>query len=259
MLTVCFDGAGREADHPLVVVAGFASFAGVWRDFEIRWQERLRQDGLPYFHAGEFSQSTGVFKVGWKNDETRRRRLCQDLMSVIEACGLRKFGTVIPVEIHNSIDHALRKRLLLDAYVQGARSTVATFNNYAKSIGVNRNVKYVFEKGDSEDALRKRFADDDLNDPCFTWKSEHVDRKGIIHYGFLGLQAAGWIAYEYFLDMKRRDDPSHRIRQMRWPCQQFERLQGKMEIQSEDAAKGNEAMMRISEDTRYLGSLKYKP
>jgi hypothetical protein len=59
MLTASFDGAGKEGEkHNTVVVAGFASFEGVWEEFESRWLERLSKDNLPYFHAGELAQSS---------------------------------------------------------------------------------------------------------------------------------------------------------------------------------------------------------
>jgi len=259
MLTVCFDAAGKEDSEQFVVVAGFAGMAKVWSEFEIAWQNRLDKDDLPYFHSGDFAHFRDpLFSRGWKDNEPRRQRLCRDLMRIICDHGLRKFGTVINLDTHRTIDEALRTTFLLDAYVQGARCSVITFNNYAKGIGINRNVRYVFEKGDREHELRQRFQTDGLIDPDYTWKSRHVDDKGFVHDGFLGLQAAGWIAYECFLDLKRRNDKYDRIRDPRWAFTQFDRLLGQIEVQTVEAAKGNELLMRVAEQTTYLSDLKPK-
>jgi hypothetical protein len=238
----------------------FSGFENVWQEFDELWLKRLKQEGLPYFHAGDFSHFSGAFKTGWKDDEPRRQKLFEDLMGIIQSCNLRKFGTIIPVKAHRTIDEALRKRLFLDAYVQGARTTVATFDNHARSLKVYPRVRYVFEKGDSEDLVRKRFSDDCLNEPTFTWKTEHLDRKGVLREEFVGLQAAGWIAYEYFLDLKRRNDSYARTKEARWAHEQFDRrVPGQIEIQTEESARGNEVRLRVSEATRYLGEIKPKP
>jgi hypothetical protein len=71
MLTVCFDAAGEEDQTNLIVVSGFGALGGKWNEFERLWGQRLKQDGLPYFHAVEFAHSTGAF-AGWKGDKDRR-------------------------------------------------------------------------------------------------------------------------------------------------------------------------------------------
>lgn len=48
--------------------------------------------------------------------------------------------------------------------------------------------------------LQPECTDEGYIEPDFTWKRPHTDRKGFTHDGFVGLQAAGWIAYEYYLD-----------------------------------------------------------
>src|SRR3990172_8990662 len=96
MLTACFDGAGKETNkYNIVVVAGFASFAGLWEEFTRKWNQRIVKDGLTYFHAGDFAKSVGEFENGWKGNTTRREALASDLMQIISECGLRKFGCIL--------------------------------------------------------------------------------------------------------------------------------------------------------------------
>lgn len=101
------------------------------------------------------------------------------------------------------------------------------FNAHALSIGVTTNVEYVFEKGDPEQTLRGWFTDYGFNDPVFRWKKVHVDRKGMAHDPFRGLQAADWLAYEYYLASDRciYKDPSTVDR---WALSQFEKIPGEV-------------------------------
>jgi len=48
---VAFDASGKEADQPCLVVAGFLAPDSAWRDFEIAWIARLKEDGFSGFHA----------------------------------------------------------------------------------------------------------------------------------------------------------------------------------------------------------------
>jgi hypothetical protein len=245
MLTCCFDGAGKEKDTSgntdVVVVAGFGSMAGVWREFDEKWTARLTKDGLTAFHAVDFAQFRGEFRDGWRADESRRRTLTADLMEIIIEDGLMKFGTIVPVGAYRAIDTNLRADIRLDAYVTGAICAVGDLNFYALEHGMGRNVRYVFEKGDSEGALRERLRNDGFGDPDFTWKSPRVDRKGIRHDGFVGLQAADWIAYEYYLDAGRFFAGEV---EDRWAFTQFETLPGRIHAQTAETAKLNEGILR---------------
>lgn len=230
MLTGCFDAGGKETDsHNVIVVAGFASFARVWEEFEERWLERLGKEGLKYFHAGELAQFQGEFREGWKNDEPRRRALCGDLLSIISDCGLRKFGASVALE-----DYELNKAsftnhpaaVRMNAFALAATVATDEFYTYAVREGVQRNVRCVFEKGDPEDALRGVFRGSGYVEPHFAWKTDYTDRKGIKHDPFLGLRAAGWIAYEYYLSAQRF--LSAKDATERWPLLQFEALPGQI-------------------------------
>jgi hypothetical protein len=227
MLTVCFDAGGKDdTAHKVITVAGFASFSGVWAEFERRWSDRLRVDHLPYFHAGEFAHSTGAFKDGWKGNKERRDRLSSDLMNVIRDCGLRKFGSIVSlVDFRDWRKDRPFNRA--QAFAFAAIDPVEAFHSYAWREGIKNNVRYVFEKGDSEDQLRWIFRHRGYIEPDFAWSKPHVDRKGFAYDPFLGLQAAGWIAYEFYLDADRvlRGEPTER-----WPLRQFQSLPGTVTV-----------------------------
>lgn len=258
MYTVCFDTGRKKISEGIVAVVGFAAFTKTWQDFEVAWNACLRKYGLTYFHAGELAHFTNQFRHGWREDEGKRRALQADLMDVIWSNELRRFGCCIPLAVHNEIDADIRGRSF-DAYVHAALASVDHFNSYARSIRAER-VKYVFEKGEREDDLRKRFAQDGYSEPHFTWKRPHRDRKGFLDDGFIGLQAAGWIAYEYWLDVSKTLDfgkpLTEKIESGRWAFQQFEKMLGVVQIAV--TPESSQMVMRIRDDTRYLNDLKPK-
>jgi hypothetical protein len=103
-----------------------------------------------------------------------------------------------------------------------ARSAVDDFIAFAKGEGQRDNIEYIFEKGDEEDTLRKHFRKHDFQDPVFRW-SKPVTHKGITQQPFIGLQAAGWIVWEYYMSFSRyfgeffKRDPKGR-----WALQTFD-------------------------------------
>jgi hypothetical protein len=206
MLTACFDAAGKTEDKntPVVVVAGFASRDGVWVEFDDRWSAVLKEYGIPFFHAGLFAGFKHPFSE-WRHDEAKRRSLVADLLGIIQECGLRKFGALLRKKdlIKAKEVMGLETEPGIDHYVLCSRATLDDLYSYARGEGENGNLAAVFEKGDSEDKLKKHLKRHGLLEPDFRWSREVIDRKGITTTPFLGLQAAGWIVWEYYLDFCR--------------------------------------------------------
>lgn len=206
MLTICCDAAGKEADKktPAIVVAGFSSAAAVWDEFDLRWSAVLEKHQLPHFHAGDFALSKPPFHV-LRGDEPKRRALVADLLAVIQECGLRRFGGFIRKKDipKGKMKDGFSSDTTVDGYVLCARSVADDFLAFARGDGATDNLTYIFEKGDSEDLLTRHFREQGFPEPIFKWSKVHVTRKGIKHSPFLGLQAAGWLAWEYYIDFCR--------------------------------------------------------
>lgn len=241
MLTACFDGAPKDTpEFKVLVVAGFAGFANVWDEFEQQWQKRLDADGLPYFHAGSFAHSEEPFKDGWKGDEPRRISLSSDLMGIIEGYGLRKFGCVVALDDlkqfkRDKADQLAKIGPEMDAFTLAAMRAADQFHAYALREGITHNVRCVFEKGDPERLLRAVFKQQGYQEPDFEWNRHVVTSKGFSRDGFRGLQAAGWIAYEYYLDAKRT--LGFEDRKDRWAMERFEKLPGEIQIERSSAVQ----------------------
>ncbi len=248
MLTVCFDAAGKTPsiagprhtkrpkgkpkDSPVMVVAGFASHAGIWAEFDTRWDSVLRKYNVPFFHAGDFARSQEPFKHGW-GEERKRKDFQAELMAIIEECGLRKFGSVLWVADHlkAKANMDLATDPTADPYVLCSRAAIEDFNAFAVGEGIREDVRYVFEKADAEDKLRRHFRKHAFHEPDFMW-SKMVVKKDIIQKPFLGLQAAGWIAWEYYLNFFRSFTPGQKHEE-RWALKIFEdhgRIPGQLKI-----------------------------
>jgi hypothetical protein len=209
-----------------MAVVGFASQAGMWAEFEDRWQSVLGRYSVTHFHAGDFASHKGPFENGWRDEEQKKRDFQSELMGVIEECGLRKFGSLLWVRDLQKARAMMG--LATDStaipYVLCARAAVDEFNSFAIGEGQRENIEYVFEKGDEEDELRKHFKKHSLHEPVFRW-CRPVEKKGITQRPFMGLQAAGWIVWEYYMALSRmfQEKYSHYpYPPERWPLKIFD-------------------------------------
>jgi hypothetical protein len=222
MFTSCFDASGKTPstdargsnrstakqapDSPALAVVGFASQAGMWTEFDAKWSSILNRYHVEYFHAGDFAYSRKQFKTGWdhKQDQQKRMDFQYELIEVIQECGLRKFGSVLWI----SDQHKARATMNLSVddtaspYVMCARTAVEDFIGFALGEGQRDNIEYIFERGDEESKLRKHFRKHGFHDPSFKWKHP-VTPKGVTQQPFIGLQAAGWIVWEYYMSFCR--------------------------------------------------------
>ena len=244
MLTVCFDASGKTPstttkaqpkskrqsksnpvpDSPVVAVVGFASQTGVWTEFDLLWASVLERYSVPFFHAGDFAYSRWPFDRGWKGEERKRRDFQSELMKVIQDCGLRKFGSVLWTDDHNKAKAmmGLSTDSTASPYVLCSRAAVEDFISYATREGQRENIEYIFEKGDEEDKLRQHFKKHSFQESIFRW-SKPVEKKGITQRPFIGLQAAGWIVWEYYLSFFRSFQElfNHGV-EGRWALRMFE-------------------------------------
>jgi hypothetical protein len=219
MLTACFDASGKTPtmagakrvkatarDLPTMVVAGFASQAGIWTEFDQRWLAVLAKYSVPSFYAGDFARYKAPYDAGWagKDNEQKRRDLQAELMDVIETSGLRKFGSVLSVADTQKARAVLglQSDSTATPYVMCSRCCVDDLLTYAIRSGQNKTVTYVFEKGDEESNLRQHLSEHGFRDPEFAW-GKPVEKRGISYDPFIGLQAAGWISWEYYQAFNR--------------------------------------------------------
>jgi hypothetical protein len=80
VLYAYLDESGTHADSPLVMIGGFVARQPLWAALEPDWQERLDNQGVPYFHASHCEAGGGIFS---DVPEPRRNALFAGLAEVI--------------------------------------------------------------------------------------------------------------------------------------------------------------------------------
>jgi hypothetical protein len=224
-LAAYFDASGHEDDQRFLVVAGFVSDGSGWADFDKLWSERLRDDGIAYFHAAEFAHSTDQFAIGWKDNEVRRRMLGNDLMDILKRHVFRKFGcAIINDTLSENMSEEVKTENYVNAYSLAGRTCVTYLWQWLRQNQWKTVPALIFEDGDKgQDRLRKGMEQDEFPQPVFKPKKDRIRKDGLIEKGVVPLQAADWLAYESFLAMKKENLD-------RWARQEFESTPGEIGV-----------------------------
>ncbi len=249
MLAAYFDAAGKEHDQTYIVVAGFVSSGRDWATFEKEWQQRLEEDELRYFHANEFAHSIKEFD-GWRGDETRRRMLAGDLMAIIQRHVYRKFGTVVKnVHVEQHLSEDVRRQILVNGYVVAGRTTIADVTRWREREGWETAVSYVFEDGDEgKGALSDLLDQHGYPRPSFGPKRDTLTKAGVMR-AVVPLQAADWLAYETFQNLKQVDRGAG-PEALRWPAREFDSVPGVLGVMEPEHLRTANAGIREFHELR---------
>ena len=248
--TAGFDASGKEADQPVVIVAGFVSSAKDWISFSEQWQARLALDGFSYFHMVEFAHSAEHF-AKLKGNEGKRRELLGDLMEIIKSHAYRKFALAVEVPVFvQGLDEEFRKQFYLTAYSLLGRVVAAEAYSWHRELKLSAPLKLVFETGDDQEELSKRMQGDGYPAPDFRPKTDRTSKLGIFESGYLPLQAADFLAYEYFLKMKRTVEGLDDSRV--WAWSEFARIIGEPGVFTEQSLIGAQELfsaIRVAQES----------
>ncbi len=223
-LAAYFDAAGHEADQKFVVVAGFVATPAMWTDFDRDWKARLAKDDVEFFHAVEFAQSTGQFK-GWRDEKEKRQALSNDLMEILKRNVSRKFVCAVSVEsLRADMSEDIKAAFLINAYSLAGRTCAARLRQWQDREQWKTVPELIFEEGDiGKGMLRDSLVRDGFGEPLFRPKKDTPTADGLIIPGLTPLQAADWLAYEFFLSVRDQ-------RMNRWPLNEFLNTHGPMGV-----------------------------
>ena len=206
MFTAVFDASGDERDLT-IVVAGFSAEADRWIQFESAWVQRLREDGLEYFHMTDFISGRGPF-AGWDQADPKSILLIRDLVGIIKSHVVRKFGCALMVrDFHYITSEQNRNTFLLHAYPTVAMHTSMQVERWYA--GKNVRVDHVFEHGDEwQGAFFGRMRKEGQVVPIARRKKDRTNKRGEIEPGYVPLQAADILAHGYYSLLKWGDTVS---------------------------------------------------
>ena len=205
-----------------MIVAGFISTADLWIRFDQQWKERLAFDGISCFHAAEFNAFANEFKVGWRGNEQRQRKLLEDLIEIIRANTFRLIGSIIVNKDVNVLSRDQLKIWHVNAYSYAAGVCISRATDWQLREKIFTPVEFVFEDGDfGRGEMLKHSQQYFQFTPNLRPKKDTPNRAGIMRPGFIPLQAADFLAYEMFRACGKGSYPTYKPR---WPMEQFERM-----------------------------------
>jgi hypothetical protein len=118
----------------------------------------------------------------------------------------------------NSLSRDVRRKWRLNSYSFSACICVEKARQWALREGMKPQFELVFEAGD--------FGQGELLNvlPCAIVrpKKDVIDKKGVFHAGFTGLQAADFLAHEMFVACRKGKYPTY---DPNWPMEQFNKMQ----------------------------------
>jgi hypothetical protein len=244
MLTAAFD-CSQDGGRKYFIMAGFVSSTEEWAEFDREWRERLRRDGLPYFHMNPYSQSFShpkkPFTKEWVGDKSRREALLGDLLSIIQHRAWRKFGCILPADSLQFFSDVARKNYLPTLIATAGRLIWPDLEIWRKQSGFREPARMVFEDGDEDKgSLIEAIKQITGRAPSFEFKKDDP-QKGIV--AFTPLQASDILAYEIqkMTGMEGRplDEP------FRFPYAQLEKLPGDIRMLRHGGAKVIDEFTRV--------------
>jgi len=227
-------------------MAGFASSAERWDEFDSEWRKRLGEDGLDHFHMHAFTQcihgAAGPFDDTWINKEGRRQRLLADLLGIIQAHAWQKFAGILPVNSFRMFSDETKKDFVPTMIATAGRLIWADVEVWRKREKFRNQSRIVFENGDTEKgSLIAALQDLTGTVPSFEPKKDDPER-GIA--AFTPLQAADILAYEAQKLTQKFDDPVNGI-DLRFPYHELERIPGDIKVLRPDGVHMLDEMMRV--------------
>lgn len=244
MFTTAFDASGHESDQLIMVVAGFISSVDDWTDFSKKWKERLAEDGLEYFHTKEFSD--------WRlDDEPRRRSLLNDLMELIKAHAYRKFGVVVSNKgFATNFSEADRKEWRLTAYSFAGYRSVMEVSKWAMRDQIKSPIEHIFEEGDlGRNKLEKSATNSGHNIQFRPGKKDRKTDSGNVISAFVPLQAADFVAAEYFMEADRRLRIIEKRSKPRWAYIEFDKIAGTISHGTDDKIRESRGLLQITKES----------
>ena len=236
----------QDRKRQYFIMAGFASSAERWNEFDGAWRKRLADDGLSYFHMHSFTQcihrAIGPFDDTWIGKEDRRQRLLADLLGIIQEHAWQKFAGVLPVNSFRMFSDETREDFVPTMIATAGRLIWADIETWRKREKFRNQSRIVFENGDTDKgSLIAALQDLTGTVPSFELKKDDPER-GIV--AFTPLQAADILAYEAQKLTHKFDDPVNTV-SLRFPYHELELVPGDIKVLRPDGAHMLDEVARV--------------
>lgn len=190
-------------DGQLTIVAGGVASIEEWKQLDSKWASVLAEEHLEYFHMKEFAPSVGQFAKGWKKNEQRRRKLIQQLTTIIQEYVPYWIAMCVAETDYEQADRIYELREYAQPYPLCGLACINAAHEWRDAQHLDYlPMEYVFEEGDPHQGqLRDRVREQYGKEPLFRPKTTQKARKPLrANAGpvvpLIPLQVADFVAYE---------------------------------------------------------------
>jgi hypothetical protein len=148
MLQTYFDESEPE-DFPVLTIAGYVSTQNLWRQFEIHWNEMLREFGIEtYFHMADFIANKREF-AGWEKEPEKRARCISRAISLIREYTHMRVSCTIALPDYEAVVKPAEpdNPNIARAFTLCGTAAMASVAHWTKNRGLTEKIAYVFEQG----------------------------------------------------------------------------------------------------------------
>lgn len=209
-----FDETGTAPDADLLWIAGYIAEEKTWFEFSRHWRTVLSEHGVTALHMRHSTAGRGEF-LGW--DESRRKPLMEDLISVVNSSDLWGVAVGVDKVALDALTHASDGSILLtlagekarDPYLWAFHDAVIEAANQVDHIP-GETVAFVFDRQERLQSASSRIFEALKTQESWPRRS----RLGSLTFeesrSRPPLQAADLLAYEVQKERKRRTTASDR-------------------------------------------------
>jgi hypothetical protein len=205
-LELYFDDSGTDAGTPVAVAACYVARKSQWDEFVRNWDEVREQEGFDMFHMAEFVAKPDMGHEPFCHwDSTKKERVYQRLVSIINARVRKGFGVAVPKAVYDEYAFTEFRQFAENHFVFAVRTLLGFIDNWRVDYSIADPMQYVFESGSRGEAQLRQIWKD-----CLLHKHSK-ERSGMVPDGvmfqnkrvFKPLQAADILAWQMQNNMRR--------------------------------------------------------
>lgn len=204
MMEVYFDESGTHSSSPVVCLAGYLFTAEQARHLNMEWAEALVHFGVTKFHATDCSNGRNEFE---KLFPEQRIDLAKRIVEIITRRMEAGFAITVSETDFNQVTPPTWIRG--GPYMIGAMYALSGVSAWAKSNSYLGDIAYFFEAGDKHQRATSAAIQELGEHPLGKGGFRYHSHAFIPKLGNGPLQAADFLAYEWYREIVRINDPAN--------------------------------------------------
>jgi len=205
MLEVYFDESGTHESSPVICVAGYLFATEQAKHLNREWGETLEEFGVSAFHATDCGNGRGQFKHLLPE---RRIELTKRIIGIIKRRMEVGFAVTLSESDFNQVTPPTW--VMGGPYMICAMYAIAGVSGWADKNSYAGDISYFFEEGDKHEAATSAAIDELCTHPIGKSGFRYRSHAFLPKLGNGPLQAADLLAYEWFREIIRLNDPNNR-------------------------------------------------